>query len=209
MKKIRLSLLIFLFSLSFCSFAQNKLTESEKQAIQVRVKQKVDEFQAYLTNIANIKLTTTQRQNSIKSALALFIGKGERYSYVDENGDRVNGGPVKMQLSSLRTSVKNTLTMSKYLQNTYNNVHRYGRVVITAADMVRIDELHQTGDGTYETMAYIVQKYIAFRDNRVVYSDITTKKIKVYVKALPIPGGVIWDAKLGDVYVDSTNPTGD
>ena len=99
--------------------------------------------------------------------------------------------------------------MKKYLWNQYNNVHKYGKVVIQSADVVRVDNIHKVSEGHYEAMACFVQKYIAFKDGRVIYSDITSKKVKVYIEALEIPGGVIWDAKLGDVYVTSTRPNGD
>lgn len=91
----------------------------------------------------------------------------------------------------------------------YNNVNKYGKVVLQSADIVRVDNINKVSDGHYEAMAYFVQKYIAYRDGKVVYSDITKKKIKVYIEALEIPGGVIWDAKLGDVYVTATYPLGD
>ena len=69
--------------------------------------------------------------------------------------------------------------------------------------------INKTADGKYEAVAYFCQKYVAFRENRIVYSDVTSKKVKVYVDAIEIPGGgVVWDAKLGDVYVTSTNPLG-
>lgn len=209
MAKIRFYIFALMICLSSSVFAQNTLTQEEKVAIQNRVRQKVEEFQGYLGTIANIKLSSNQRLRSIESALSLFIGKGDRYSITNEYGKKESRKPVQMQLSSINSSIKRSLAMRTYLDNTYKNVHKYGKVEITSADLVRVDNLTQTGDGTYEAMAYYVQKYIAYKDGKVAYSDITGKKIKVYVTALPIPGGVIWEAKLGDVYVTSTNPTGD
>ena len=97
--------------------------------------------------------------------------------------------------------------MKKYLWNQYTNVHRYGKVKIESADVVRVDNINKVSDGHYEAMAYFCQRYIAYNEGgSVVYSDITTKKIKIYIDALEIPGGVIWEAKLGDVYVTATEP---
>lgn len=191
------------------SFAQNDLTDSDKEALQARVKDKVDEFVHHLSCIVNTELTDYQRQNEIKAALVLFIGNGERYTVTNEYGETESHAPVRMQLSSVNNDITRWLSMKKYLQNQYNNVHRYGKVVIQSADIVRVDNVNKVSDGHYEAMAYFCQKYIAFRDGRVVYSDITTKKIKVYIDALEVPGGVIWEAKLGDVYVTATKPNGD
>ena len=200
---------VILFLLSISAHAQSDLTASDKEALQARVKDKVDEFVNHLSNIVNTDLSPYQRQNEIKAALVLFIGNGERYSVTNDRGVVENHAPVRMQLSSVNNDNKRWLPMKKYLQNQYNNVHKYGKVVIQSADIVRVDNINKVSDGHYEAMAYFCQKYIAFRDGKVVYRDITTKKIKVYIDALEIPGGIIWEAKLGDVYVTATKPMGD
>ncbi len=58
-------------------------------------------------------------------------------------------------------------------------------------------------------MAYFCQKFVGYRDGRVIYSDVTTKKVSVYIEAIeiPMPDGStqkIWNALLGDIYVVST-----
>lgn len=191
-------------------YGQNDLSDSDKEALQARVKDKVEEFVNHLSNIAKKnELSNYQRQEEIKAALVLFIGNGEKYSVKNEYGENEKRDPVRMQLSSIKSDITRWLAMKKYLWNMYNNVNKYGKVVLQSADIVRVDNINKVSDGHYEAMAYFVQKYIAYRDGKVVYSDITKKKIKVYIEALEIPGGVIWDAKLGDVYVTATNPLGD
>ena len=190
--------------------AQNELTASEKEAIQDRIRDKVDEYQAHLKYIADKGLTLYQRKQEILAAKVLFIGECESYSITNEYGENQKKLPVRIELSSVNRSYINKVYVKNYLNNTLNNVHRYGKVELTAADMVRVDQITKTPSGSYEAMAYYVQKYIAYNERgQVVYSDITTKKIKVYVDALYVPGGVIWDAKLGDIYVTSTQPLGD
>jgi hypothetical protein len=209
MKPTKIILTLFLFLISVVSMAQHELSDSDKAALQERVKQKVDEFVHYLGNIVNKDLSDAQRQNSVKSAIELFVGKGERWSIVNDYGEKEYRNPVRMQISSVNRNYSSWLSMKKYLQNQYNNIHKYGKVVIESADVVRVDNINRVGDGQYEAMAYYCQKYIAFRDGRVVYGDITTKKIKVYISALEVLGSVIWEAKLGDVYVTATKPLGD
>lgn len=194
------------------AYAQNELTDEDKEELQIRTKVKVEEFQNYLSNIVNTSLTDRQREASIASALVLFIGGGDPYTVKieDDKGNTFieNRKAVRMQLSSINNYSKRWLPMKIYLQNQYNNVHKYGRVTIQSADAVRVDRFSKTADGHYEAVAYFCQKYMAYRDGKVVYADIVIKKIKVYVDALETPDGVIWEVKLGDVYVTSTNPAG-
>lgn len=201
--KILLFALCLTFSVNMS--AQGDLTEEDKTELQVRVKMKVDEFQQYLSDIVNTNLSNNQRRNSITAALALFIGKGEAYTITDEYGETVYKNPVRMQISSINNDRKRWLPMTKYLENQYNNVHRYGRVVIESADAVRVDNIHKVADGRYQAVAYFCQKYIAYREGRPVYGDVTSKKVIVYISAIDTPYGYVWDAKLGDVYVTSTS----
>lgn len=187
-------------------FAQNDLTEEDKKELQERVRIKVEEFQQYLSDIVNTKLSDTQRQSSIKSALALFIGKGEAYSVKNEYGEVEKRNPVRMQLSNVYNQRKRWLRMTRYLNNQYNNIHKYGTVEMQSADIVRVDNIYEVGDGSYQAVAYFCQRYAAkTKDGMFIYGpEVTSKKVIVYIKAIETPVGTVWDAKLGDVYVTAT-----
>ena len=199
-----LLLLVLCFIGTTNSYGQNDLTEEDKIELQHRVKLKVEEFQTYLSDIVNTKLTNIQRKESIQAALDLFIGKGKAYTVKNEYGETEYRNPVRMQVSSIRNDHKRWLPMTKYLTNQYENVNRYGKVVIESADAVRVDNIKKTGEGKYQAVAYFCQKYVGYRDGRIVYGDITGKKVIVYIDAMETPVGTVWDAKLGDVYVTST-----
>jgi hypothetical protein len=200
----------FIFFLFLCAFgvqkgfAQNDLTQEDKQELQERVKLKVEELQGYLSQIVNTSLTDNQRKAAVTSSLALFIGKGQPYSIRNENGENIQKKPVRMQVSSTNRSFTKWLPMTTYLNNQYTNVHKYGKVSIESADVVRVDNIYKVGSGQYQAVAYFCQKYAAYRDGRLVYGDITSKKVIVYISAIETPVGTVWDAKLGDVYVTST-----
>ena len=198
-------MLIMCFISASNIYGQNDLTEDDKIELQHRVKLKVEEFQGYLSDIVNTKLTNTQRKESIQAALDLFIGKGKSYTVENEYGETENRNPVRMQVSSINNDRRRWLPMTKYLSNQYENVHRYGKVEIESADAVRVDNIRKVGDGQYMAVAYFCQKYVGYRDGRRVYGpDITGKKVIVYISAIETPIGTVWDAKLGDVYVTST-----
>ncbi|MBV4204643.1 hypothetical protein KSZ28_13090 [Bacteroides salyersiae] len=206
MKSIKL-LIFALCCLSTVNvFAQNDLTEEDKKELQGRVKIKVEEFQQYLSDIVNTKLSDSQRQSSIKSALALFIGKGEAYSVENEYGEIERRNPVRMQLSNVYNQRKRWLRMTSYLNNQYNNIHKYGTVEMQSADAVRVDNIYKVGSGSYQAVAYFCQRYAAkTKDGMFIYGpEVTSKKVIVHIKAIETPIGTVWDAKLGDVYVTAT-----
>lgn len=201
-----------LVSMLLCCFAvlnAQQLTYSEKEALQRRVKDKVDEFQFYIAQLANKKSTSMEVKNNAYSlALKLFIGECEDYSIYDpELGRNVFKSAVRMETSSKYRSTKSRTLMKRYLNNLRNN-QTYSQIEITDADIVRVDNIYRVGDH-YECMAYFCQKYIGYRDGRVSYSDITTKKVRVYINAIQIPKAdgsteTIWNALLGDIYVIET-----
>ncbi len=57
--------------------------------------------------------------------------------------------------------------------------------------------------------ASLCQKFCGYRDGKLIYNDVTEKKVKVYVEReeVAMPDGetqVIWLVLLGDIYVVST-----
>jgi hypothetical protein len=186
-----------------------ELTQQQQQAIQRRVKNKVEEFQFYLEQLADRQVTNQKMRNeAYQLALKLFIGHGEQYrEYNVEDGAYVIKGPVKMQTSSKKNSRISNIPIKRYLQNLKNN-SSYSNVVIQSADAVYVTDIVRAGDH-YECVAYFCQKYIAYREGRVVYSDVTTKKIRIRIEKIEIPSSngttkVIWNALLGDIYVVET-----
>lgn len=207
-RHIRLITLLFAIFISISAFSQ-QLTSAEKESLQIRVKNKVDEYQFYLQQLADKRSTSTDvKNNAYTLALKLFVGEGENYSvYVPDLGRNVTKPAVRMEISSKYRSTKSRVLMKRYLDNLRNN-KVYDQIEITDADVVRVDNIYKVGDH-YECMAYFCQKFIGYRDNRILYSDISTKKVRVYIQAIQIPksnGSIetIWNVLLGDIYVIST-----
>lgn len=202
---------LFVYNENLCA---QQLTEAQKRALERRVADKVDEFQLYMAQLGDKESTSvTVKNNAYRLALKLFIGEGEDYSIIQRNslGEEYEElkPAVRMQTSSKYRSSKSRTRMKVYLNNLRNN-KTYTQIEITAADAVRVDNIYREGDH-YVCMAYFCQKYIGYRDNRPIYSDITTKKVKVYIQAIEIPKSdgtteIIWNALLGDIYVLETRP---
>lgn len=206
-KKKFITMIALFLMMGQVSFAQT-LSEEEKQELQIRAKQKIEDFQGHLSTIGSRRVSAESKNSAKKAALDLFIGKGEIYWSEDAYGNRTQHDPVKMQVSSNRTGRVNSRLMKYYL-NSLANMTQYTKVEIENADVVRVDNIHETQDGKYEAVAYFSQKFCGYRDGRLVYSDVTEKKVKIYVekRIVPMPGGnnqIIWQVMLGDIYVLDT-----
>lgn len=205
---IRISILLLSLFVSISAFSQ-QLTQAEKESLQTRVKNKVDEYQFYLQQLADKRSTSVEvKNNAYLLALKLFVGEGETYSVYDAELERnITKPAVRMEISSKYRSTKSRVLMKRYLNNLRNN-QTYDQIEITDADVVRVDNIYKVGDH-YECMAYFCQKFIGSRDGRIIYSDISTKKVRVYIHAIQIPKAdgsteIIWNALFGDIYVIET-----
>lgn len=211
MKRIKFLLVIIsLFLLQQRVIAQQiALSDEDKGELQIRVKQKIEDFQMHLGTIASkAGISAKSKDAATASALELLIGKGKSYEYTDDYGNIKRHEPVKMQTSNRHRKYPPKL-MTLYLRNLRNNL-TYTKVVIEAADVVRVDNIFETHDGKYEAIAYFSQKFCGYRDGHLIYDDVTEKKVKIYVEkeVIPTPSGderVIWQVLLGDIYVLSTH----
>jgi hypothetical protein len=190
-------------------FAQQvSLSEDDKAELQIRVKQKIEDFQMHLGTIASkAGVTELSKDKATANALELFIGKGQSYEYTDDYNNIKKHDPVMMQTSN-RYKKYRPKPMTQYLKS-LRNLTTYTKVVIEAADAVRVDNIFEKSDGKYEAVAYFSQKFCGYRDGKLVYNDVTEKKVKIYVEkeTVPTPTGpdqVIWQVLLGDIYVVST-----
>ncbi len=210
MKKMKycVSLLFFCFiAMGAQAQEEAELTEAQKKEFQLRVKQKVEEFQNGLSKMVNTELSHEARVEHQVNVLKKFIGEGEAYSYYDAELDRrVNSTGVKMQTSSVNHEVTKSQLLKKYIYKLYNPQTKksalpYTKIQIDSASAVRVDNIVKVGDH-YECVAYFAQKFIGYRDGKVWYSDKTGKKIRCYITKIDLPTGEpLFEAKLGDIYV--------
>ena len=109
-------------------FAQQvTLSEEDKGELQIRVKQKIEDFQMHLGTIASkAGVSDASKDAATVSALELFIGKGKSYEYTDDYGNRRTHEPVKMQTSNRYRKYPPKL-MTQYLKSlrnlTYTNLN--------------------------------------------------------------------------------------
>ena len=206
MKKNFLYLVLIFSTFSITGFAQNQqeLTPEERETIEQRVIEKINDFLSYLPEIAakSNKPLEERRlaQKYITKTLELFIGEGKNYQYQDQYGEWRWHEAVKMQTTS-RGRVNRPKPMSLYLNSLM--ALPYQTVQIDTCSAVRIsNKLHSVGNGKYTGSAVFIQAFRATRDGRLVVNDKDAKQVTIYVERKEIPiGDVVWIIKLGDVRI--------
>lgn len=186
--------------------AQN-LTDQEREVIEQRIVEKINDFISYLPEIAakanRPKEEKELAKKYIGKALDLFIGKGYDYMYIDQNNIERMHDAVKMQTTS-RGIPNEPKPMRKYLNRLM--ALDYQKVEIDTCSAVRIDKhIHERPNGQYIATASFIQAFRGWRDGKLVINDKDIKQVTVYVERVVIdsPEGkdVFWIIRLGDIRI--------
>ena len=112
-----LAMMAFLLLSTSDSYAQ-VLTAQQKQAIQRRVKNKVEEFQFYLEQLGDRQFTNKQMRNeAYASALKLFVGNGDDYRVYDPYREAyIVKSAVRIETSSKYNSHIGKKTVKEYMK---------------------------------------------------------------------------------------------
>lgn len=203
--KTRFILLSFIMGMFSLGAHAQSLTEDERETIEQRVIEKINDFLSYLPEIAAKSNKSYEEkqlaQRYIKKTLDLFIGEGNDYEYQDQAGNWRWHEAVKMQTTS-RGYANRPQPMKRYLNRLM--ALPYQKVEVDTCQAVRINRhLHEVGDGRYTGSAYFIQAFRATRDGRIVVNDKDAKQVTIYVerKVIESTGDVVWIIKLGDVRI--------
>ena len=207
MKKI-LFLAFFLIG-NISVIAQNNfdLSADERETIEQRVIEKINDFLSYLPEIAaKSNKTQAEKQLALKyidKTLELFIGEGNDYQFQDQSGIWRWHDAVKMQ-TTVRGRLRAPQPMKKYLNKLM--ALPYQKVEIDTCKAVRINKkLYRTGDGRYTGSAVFIQAFRATRDGKIVVDDKDAKQVTIYVerKVVETLAGkdIVWIIKLGDIRI--------
>lgn len=76
------------------------------------------------------------------------------------------------------------MRLSSFLNRIYNpqtgiSTLPFSKISLEAADIIRMENIIRVGNH-YECVAIYTQKFVGFRDGRIVYSDRTLRRIKLY-----------------------------
>jgi hypothetical protein len=85
---------------------------------------------------------------------------------------------------------------------------KYGKVEIQWANIQYVSKLRKSPDGRYRGVITFEQTFTGFVEDKIVYSDKTTKNVEVvlttYKKSVEGKSKTIWDVLLSDIRVVET-----
>lgn len=185
-----------------------ELSEGDKKELEMKVKQKIDDFLSYLSQIGSKEVSDSLKDEDVKGALDLFIGKGYKYYYEDEWGNLKKHEAVTMQTTNKYGRVYRPKPMVTYLDNIRKLT--YKKINIESAAAVRVDQITSTGkDNKYKAVAYFYQKFVGITAEGKPYIDFTCKKVIISIEKvqIPTPDGTMtsWRVQLGNVSAVETH----
>lgn len=152
-----------------------------------KVQEKVSTLETYIKRI--IDKTEINRQKSIDLACRLFVNEQARV-YTSSLNEEGRSRPIRKYLNSL-------MTLS------------YDKVEIEWTNIQYVSELRKGPDDRYYGFVHIEQQFAGFIDGRLVYGDVTEKKITIVLETYEIvtaqgESSKRWDIFLSDIGVEQT-----
>lgn len=171
------------------SAAVKSFSPEDLDAFQSKGLMKVKRLTEYFNIIVQKTTPQNTAQNTIQSALGLFDSEDHTVEVSNLNRAQKNRYPVRTYLNRLR-------------------MLNYQRVSIEAANFTYVSTFRKGPDGNYYGIARFRQAFTGYRDDKPVYSDVTTKTVgvvlKPYQKAMEGESVENWDVFLGDISVAQT-----
>lgn len=168
--------------------SSKSFTEEELGAFQSKGLMKVKKLMDYLEVIAQKSTPQTTANSTIESAIGLFDSENRVVGVTSTSRPGGREYPVRTYLTRLR-------------------MMNYEKVVIEAAAFTYVRSFVQGPDGNYYGIARFRQSFTGYRENKPLYSDVTTKTVAVvlkpYQKAIEGESIELWDVFLGDISVQS------
>ncbi|MFM9027081.1 MAG: hypothetical protein ACKOQ6_03705 [Bacteroidota bacterium] len=164
-------------------------TRENLELFQAKGLDKVRRLTEYLGIITQKSTPPSTAISTVESALSLFDGENHTVEVSNVNRPDKSRFPIRTYLNRLR-------------------MLNYSRVVIEGASFTYVSNFRKGPDGNYYGVARFRQAFSGYRDNKPVYSDVTTKTVAVvlkpYQKALEGESMENWDVFLGDIFVTQT-----
>ncbi|MFT4032235.1 MAG: hypothetical protein QM669_07430 [Siphonobacter sp.] len=168
----------------------DQLSEQQLRDFQVLTKQKVNEFQRYLSIIADPEQTDQVRELAIENAKLLFLPD------------------ASMQVGKAKSSVVKEYPLAIYLRRLKNLENKYFNVTITFYDLALIGDWQKTKAGYATTATYFQHFQGRGKNGKMQYEDKTVKTIAVDLRNRkdPFYEEHRWTVLLGNIRVTEINP---
>ncbi|GHB29420.1 hypothetical protein [Mongoliitalea lutea] len=167
----------------------SELTDIDFDEFSDKALQKIEDFTGYLGIIASKETYPESANQAIELAIELFVSEDVQVE-VSTAGFS----------SSMKRKIRDYLNRLKLL--------KYDRVDIQWANINYVSNFRKAPDGNYYGTVSVQQTFRGYKDNQVVYSDVTTKDVEVVIKGMEksVQGQIemVWDVLLSDIGVVDT-----
>jgi hypothetical protein len=191
--RLHILTLVALLATALTATAQPTITNERLAEFKDLTLRRVNDFQEYLTVIADKKRSLDERRMAVDLAMGLFAQPDGREALMQVSR---KGGPTR------------TLTVRQYLTNLMAS--RYTDVKLTFYDAAVATDFEKGPDGNYHATATYFQDFQGFgKDGKLIYGDRTRKDIAVtaqVAEASKVVGNVDLKVFFGDVKVSETMP---
>ncbi|MDJ1472175.1 hypothetical protein QNI19_28745 [Cytophagaceae bacterium DM2B3-1] len=152
---------------------------------------KTDEFTVNLQIITDVNTSREKANKTIDLTTGLFVNEDAR-----------------VEVSNINTGVKNKYKIRGYLDRLLTRSSQYSKVELEFADISYASEFRKGQDGNYYAVISFVQTFKGFKDDVMVYGDVTERNatviLKLYDKDEEGVTKKVWDVFLADVGVVET-----
>lgn len=171
------------------STSPNELSDIDFDEFSDKALQKIDDFTGYLSIISSKETFPESANQAIDLAVELFV-----------NEDVIVEVSTVGYAESVKRKIRDYLTRLKLL--------KYDKVEIQWADINYVSNFRKAPDGNYYGTLTVKQTFRGYKDNQVVYSDVTQKDVEVVIKGMEkaVQGQkeMVWDVLLSDIGVLDT-----
>ena len=200
MKNRWITLMVAIVLSTICWGQTHKLTEADKGLLKTAAVDQVERFQSNCRYIADVSLSSTQKQRAIKTALLDFV-----------NEQRDNAGKIIQEDSKIIVTSLNGVKQKPKKVKTYLNRLAFNLKDVYAYIDITYSDCHVASDFTrdpnnpdrYVGIVKVIQYFNAMTKEMIWKNDITEREVKVYATLTEIYSNnktkKLWSIKLGDI----------
>ena len=209
------SLILTMTLLLMCHVSQAQKYESispeQVKTLKMYAAQKVGQLNDYISFMANKQEPNENKKYYKKSALDLFVEKGEPFieiiEFADGSKKKIDREGVVMETATIRNRKPRKRLMKTYFDDLIGDPAQ--QIIIQSTDIadMRVSQLEAYGDGRYICSVYFDQAYIKKYKDGHVYKDITRKWVVCYVDRHITTDSTEAEyvVTLGDIHVESVS----
>ena len=165
------------------------LSPSDYDIFKTKALEKTASLSSYMETIIDKSIADDVKIKSVDLAVKLFQDETKTVEVSTKGATQSRFMAIRQYLNRLR-------------------VLPFSKVQITWFDVNFVSEFKQGTDGKYYALVSVFQKFEGYKDNKLVYSDITQKQIEIVLENKERKMGDIiikqWDVMLGNIAVIET-----